>query len=88
MRGHSLLQWTTPGQTGAGAVRSIQMETEIAEHLARAANERGELIAALEFYANPETHREQETGIGCFPGPIHADQGDKARAVLFRANRA
>lgn len=83
MTGFSLLQWTIPSEKGPSALRSIQVETDIAEHLAHAANSRPELLAALAFYADRDNWREQVTGIGCFPGSIHDDQGDKARAVLW-----
>lgn len=42
-----------------------------------------ELVAALEFYANPENWREQETGIGMSPAEAH-DYGARAEEALTK----
>jgi hypothetical protein len=45
------------------------------------------LTAALQFYACEKNWREQESGIGCYPGEA-VDYGAAARAVLEAANAA
>ena len=42
-----------------------------------------DLESALEFYANPDSWKEQESGIGMSPGEA-MDYGDRARIALNR----
>ena len=46
------------------------------------------LLVALHFYANPENWKQEQTGIGAFPGAAESDNGAKAaEALTFFRNR-
>ena len=46
-----------------------------------------DMLAALQFYANPENWKEQETGIGMYPGEA-VDYGQRARQALAKMKEA
>ena len=46
-----------------------------------------DLLDALKFYADPENWKEQESGIGMYPGEADMDCGGRARAAIAKAER-
>lgn len=43
-----------------------------------------DMLEALRFYADPESWKEVETGIGMYPGDASEDNGSRAREILER----
>lgn len=80
---HRICPEPQPGQFTSETIATVDNDANAA-FIVRAVNSYDALVEALEFYANRDNWKDEESGIGTHPGEA-IDYGATARAALAAA---